>query len=89
MNSAALPVVGATITATGTDDGHTRRRTRRCARAARSGSAPTLGLVTTNAAGVSTTAVPLGHWTITATCRGTEAERHASRCGVEARGVTR
>ena len=48
----------------------TRRRTRRSApAAASSGTAPTLGLVTTSAAGTSTTAMPLGHWTINATAR--------------------
>ena len=40
---------------------------------------PTLGLVTTGAGGTSTTAMPLGHWTITATV-GHQA-RHASRSG--------
>ena len=64
---AATPVVGATLTATETT-GYAARRTPRCARAAaRSGTAPTLGLVTTGAGGVSLTAVPLGHWTIKAT----------------------
>ncbi len=38
-----------------------------CTNGGGSGSAPTLGLVSTGAGGTSTTAVPLGHWTITAT----------------------
>ncbi len=37
-----------------------------CTSGAGSGSAPTLGMVTTNAAGTSTTAMPLGHWSIKA-----------------------
>jgi hypothetical protein len=32
------------------------------------GAAPTLGLVTLNATGDSVTGMPLGHWTITASC---------------------
>lgn len=39
-----------------------------CTNGTASGTAPTLGLVTTNATGDSVTSLPLGHWTITATC---------------------
>jgi Tfp pilus assembly protein PilV len=39
-----------------------------CTNGTATGIAPTLGLVTTNATGDSVTALPLGHFTITATC---------------------
>lgn len=39
-----------------------------CTSGTATGSAPTLGMVTTNTTGDSTTLLPLGHWTIKATC---------------------
>jgi hypothetical protein len=39
-----------------------------CTSGTATGTAPTLGLVTTDASGNSVTSLPLGHWTVTATC---------------------
>ena len=65
VNSVGVPVV-ATVTATETTS-NPSPYTAVCTNGGGSGSAPTLGLVTTSAAGTSTTAIPLGHWTIKAT----------------------
>jgi hypothetical protein len=64
VNSAGQPVV-ATLTATETTT-NPSPYTAICTNGGASGSAPTIGLVTTSAAGTSTTAAPLGHWTIKA-----------------------
>jgi len=66
VTSAGVPAVGATLTATETTSFPTPY-TAVCTSGEVSGSAPTIGLVTTTAGGTSTTAVPLGHWTINAT----------------------
>lgn len=65
VTAAGSPVV-ATITATETS-GYLAPYTAVCTSGGASGSLPTIGLVTTSAAGTSTTAIPLGHWTINAT----------------------
>ena len=65
VNSVGAVVPGATLTATATT-GYPAPYSSVCLNGAASGSAPTLGLVTTDAGGLSTTAVPLGHMTITA-----------------------
>jgi Tfp pilus assembly protein PilV len=68
VNSASVPVVGATLTMTETTYSNPQpAATPVCTSGGASGAAPTLGLVTTGAGGLSTTAVPLGHWTISAT----------------------
>ena len=66
VTSAGNPAVGATLTMTETT-GYAAPYTAVCTSGSASGSAPTLGLVTTVAGGVSLTAIPLGHWTINAT----------------------
>jgi Tfp pilus assembly protein PilV len=66
VNAAGQPVSGATLTATETTT-NSSPYTAVCTNGGSSGAVPTIGLVTTSAAGTSTTAVPLGHWTITAT----------------------
>ena len=63
---AGVPTGPATLTATETTTFSTPYNAV-CTSGEGSGSAPTLGLVTTTAGGTSTTAVPLGHWTIKAT----------------------
>jgi hypothetical protein len=65
VDNLGVAVPGATLTATATT-GYPAPYTSVCINGAASGSAPTLGLVTTDAAGLSTTAIPLGHITITA-----------------------
>jgi len=66
--STGTAVVGATLTMTETTYSNPQpAATAVCTNGGGSGSAPTLGLVMTVAGGTSTTAVPLGHWTITAT----------------------
>ncbi len=63
-NSGGTPVA-ATLTATETS--FSAPYTAVCTNGGGSGSLPTLGLVSTGAPGTSTTAIPLGHWTISAT----------------------
>jgi hypothetical protein len=65
VNSAGQPVV-ATLTATETTS-NPSPNTAICTNGGGAGTAATIGLVTTSATGTSTTAVPLGHWTINAT----------------------
>jgi hypothetical protein len=65
VNSAGAPVAGATVTATETT-GYTSPYNAVCTSGLGSGTAPTIGLVTSGATGASATAVPLGHWTIKA-----------------------
>jgi Tfp pilus assembly protein PilV len=55
-----------TATATATFPAPNGQYTRVCTSGTGTGTAPTLGLVTTDTAGNSTTAMPLGHWTISA-----------------------
>ena len=66
VTAAGVPAVGATLTMTATS-GYAAPYTSVCTNGGGSGSAPTLGLVTTVAGGTSLTAIPLGHWTINAT----------------------
>ena len=66
VDSLGAPVVGATLSATETTT-NPSPYTAICTNGGGSGSVPTIGLVTTAAGGTSTTAVPLGHWTINAT----------------------
>jgi Tfp pilus assembly protein PilV len=65
VNGAGAPVVGATITATETT-GYPSPNTAVCMNGGGTGSPPTYGLVPSDANGLSTTAVPLGHLTIRA-----------------------
>jgi len=65
QNSLAAPVAGATLTAPETTSYGTPN-TAVCTTGTANGTAPTLGLVTTDASGNSTTAMPLGHFTIKA-----------------------
>jgi len=66
VTSGGVGAVGATLSATETTSFPTPYNAV-CTSGEVSGSAPTIGLVTTGAGGTSTTAVPLGHWTINAT----------------------
>jgi hypothetical protein len=63
-NSVAAPVAGATVTAATTS--FAAPYTAVCTSGTGTGTVSTLGLVTSDAAGNSVTAMPLGHWTITA-----------------------
>src|SRR4051812_1923589 len=65
VNSAGVAVVGATVTATETT-GYASPYNAVCTSGGSSGTAATLGLVTSGAGGASVNAVPLGHWTIKA-----------------------
>ena len=65
VNSVGAVVPGATLTATATT-GYAAPYTSVCLSGGASGTSPTYGLVTTDAGGLSTTGVPLGHFTITA-----------------------
>lgn len=67
VNSTIPGVVqpNAVVTATETT-GYASPYTAVCTSGGGSGTAPTLGMVTTSAAGTSTTAMPLGHWSIKA-----------------------
>lgn len=67
QNSAAVAVAGGTATASETT-GLPVPYSAVCTSGTATGTAPTLGLVTTDAAGNSVTALPLGHWTVTVTC---------------------
>jgi Tfp pilus assembly protein PilV len=68
VTKSGVPVVGATLTMTETTYSNPQPpATPVCTSGSGSGSPPILGLVPTAAGGTSTTAVPLGHWTITAT----------------------
>jgi hypothetical protein len=66
VDGTGAPVVGATLTASETT-GYASPYNAICTNGGAAGSAPTIGLVTTDASGTSLTAVPLGHWTINAT----------------------
>lgn len=61
VTSGGVPVVGATVTATEPGAPYVPV----CTNGISSGTAPTLGMVTTVAGGTSTTAMPLGHWVVT------------------------
>ncbi len=63
-NSSGTLQNGATSTMTATT-GYAKPYVSVCTSGTANATGPTLGLVNTNAAGTSTTAVPLGHWTIT------------------------
>jgi Tfp pilus assembly protein PilV len=65
VNSSGVVQPNAVVTAAGTT-GNTSPYTAVCTNGSASGSLPTLGLVTTSAAGTSTTAIPLGHWSVKA-----------------------
>lgn len=69
QNSAVpvVPVAAGTTSATETTT-YPVPYTAVCTSGTATGTAPTLGLVTTDASGNSITSVPLGHWTVTATC---------------------
>ncbi len=64
-NTSNVAQTSATVTAAETT-GFPAPNSAVCTSGAGTGTGPTLGLVTTDAAGNSVTAVPLGHWTITA-----------------------
>ena len=66
VKNGGVAVPAATITATPTTASR-RRTTRSAPAAAAPAPAPTLGLVSSDLAGLSTTALPLGHWTLKAT----------------------
>ncbi len=65
VNNLGVAVAGATVTATATT-GNPVPFTSVCMSGAATGTAPVLGLVATDAAGMSANAAPLGHMTITA-----------------------
>ena len=65
VNSTGVVQPNAVVTATETT-GNPSPYTAVCTSGGASGTAPTLGMVTTDAAGTSTTAMPLGHWSIKA-----------------------
>ena len=65
VDATGAPVAGATLTATETT-GSPSPYNAVCTNGGAAGSPATLGLVTSAADGTSTTAVPLGHWTIRA-----------------------
>ncbi len=65
VNSTGVVQNNAVLTATGTA-GNTSPNVPVCTNGAASGTLPTLGLVNSNAAGLSTTAIPLGHWSVKA-----------------------
>jgi Tfp pilus assembly protein PilV len=65
-NGAAVPVANAAVSAA-TTTSFAAPYTAVCTSGTGTGTPSTLGLVTSDAAGNSVTAVPLGHWTITAT----------------------
>ena len=67
QNSSAVAVVAGTNTAAETTT-FAVPYTAVCTSGTATGTAPTLGLVTTDASGNSVTSLPLGHWTITAKC---------------------
>jgi Tfp pilus assembly protein PilV len=67
QNSTAVAVANTTPTAAETAT-FPAPYAAQCTTGTATGSAPTLGLTTTNATGDSTTALPLGHWTLKATC---------------------
>ncbi len=67
QNSTAVAVVGGPTSATESTS-YPAPYGAVCTNGTTSASAPTLGLVTTDAAGNSVTDLPLGHWTITAQC---------------------
>src|SRR5207248_4283262 len=70
-DTSSAPQSGAAVAAAETT-GFAAPYTAVCTSGTGSGTVPTLGLVATDAAGNSVTAVPLGHWTITAR-KGTKA----------------
>jgi Tfp pilus assembly protein PilV len=65
VNTSGVVQPNAVVTATETT-GYASPYTSVCTNGGASGTAPTLGMVTTDAAGTSTTAMPLGHWSIKA-----------------------
>ena len=65
VDGAGNPVAGATLTASETT-GYPSPNNAVCMTGGATGSAPTYGLVSTDATGMSTTAVPLGHLTVRA-----------------------
>jgi len=67
QNATAVPVSGTVPTAAETTTFGVPY-TAVCTTGTASGTGPTLGLVTLNATGDSVTALPLGHWTLKATC---------------------
>jgi hypothetical protein len=64
QNTAAVPVANATVSAVSTN--FAVPYTSVCTSGAATGAAPTLGMVTSDAGGNSVTAMPLGHFTVTA-----------------------
>jgi Tfp pilus assembly protein PilV len=67
QNSTAVAVAAGTNTAAETTT-FAAPYTAVCTSGTATGTAPTLGLVTTDASGNSVTSLPLGHWTVTAKC---------------------
>jgi Tfp pilus assembly protein PilV len=67
VTAAGVPVSGATVTANPPSPSFGSPNNPVCTNGIASGSQPVLGLAASDAAGQSLTAVPLGHWAITAT----------------------
>ncbi|MCU1467258.1 MAG: hypothetical protein JWM72_3186 [Actinomycetia bacterium] len=78
VQSSLGPIAGSTPTVTETTS-YPAPYAAVCTNGTGTGSAPTLGLVTLNATGDSVTGLPLGHWTITASCASNTANCSTSR----------